>query len=532
MIDPQLHSQESLSASRPGWRYRWLLLMIVAILGIALELYLTRNDPGVSGDAVHYMEGARNILAGKGYSRMKADGTAHPLTGFPPGFSLSMSAIGLTGMAPLDASRYLNSFLFGANIFLVGLILLKLTRSIPISLSGSLITLTFISLVKIHSWVMSEPLFIFLTLLSLLSFIYYWEKGNWVALILTGFLIGLSTITRYIGLVLPLVISGAILFLSQKPWRRRLAEILVLAGVIAVPVGSWLIRNLLVANTLTNRVLVYHGLSYSLVVTLLDEISSWLFPNELHLSWRVRIILFMIFVIGTASYSIYLLYRQYTLKKQKQIGVPGALMGLLTLYFPFYISFLVINATILDATSDDVGNRRYLLPVFTLGVIWVFGVYQQLGWNARTRQVLQGVSVVAACCLIGLYAVRTIPFIQNPGYALGYTDTKNRNDEVVQALRAIDPKQAILTNDYEFVYFITGRPPYTLPADFDQANQTINENFDQDLNSMRVLLQEGAILVAFKKGGQFTPAVNELIPDLTLLQAYRDASFFIGNGSR
>ena len=49
---------------------------------------------------------------------------------------------------------------------------------------------------------------------------------------------------------------------------------------------------------------------------------------------------------------------------------------------------------------------------------------------------------------------------------------------------------------------------------------------------MRGLLQKGALLVAFKKGGQFSPAINALIPDLVLWRAFRDANFYALPGSQ
>jgi hypothetical protein len=510
----------------------WMLILALAISGVCIELSLTRNGSGVSGDSVHYMEGVRNLLAGNGYSRLKADGTVFPITTFPPLYPMALAGLGLTGIQIMDAGRYLNTFLFGVNIFLAGLTTFRVSRSLWVSISASLLILTSFNLVRIHSWVMSEPLFLCLTLSALLTFSVYWEKDNRFALIATGFLTSMSILTRYIGFILPVAMCVLILFASRKPWKRRWIDTLWVVGIILLPLSLWLFRNFLEANSLANKVLVYHPFSYDLVIALLNETSSWLFPNELHLSWRLRVILYGLFVTITIGLFVFGIFKGRFLKKSEIINDGDAITGLITLFIPLYVVFLYVNALIIDATNDQANIIRYLIPVFVLGIIWVPAIYLHLGRSSKSRLVVKIAMVVLLVSLSGLYAMRTLPFIYKPGFAFGYTDTKNRNDEMVQTLMGIDPGRPILTDDYEFVYFITGRPPFSLPVMYDKASLKANLTFDQDLQANRKLLQEGTILVAFKKQDRFSPAAELLIPDLNLWRSFRDANIYIIRGNQ
>ena len=64
---------------------------------------------------------------------------------------------------PLSAARWLNAVLFGANILLIGLILVQVTdNSFWLPVIGSFLVLTSGSMLTNHSMAWTEPLFIFL----------------------------------------------------------------------------------------------------------------------------------------------------------------------------------------------------------------------------------------------------------------------------------------------------------------------------------------------------------------------------------
>ena len=87
-------------------RMRWLVgSLIISALAVVAALYLTRSGAGASGDSVHFLMGAENILEGNGYSRTAGDGTTRPITHFPPLYSILIAAIGVFGAEAGSAAR-------------------------------------------------------------------------------------------------------------------------------------------------------------------------------------------------------------------------------------------------------------------------------------------------------------------------------------------------------------------------------------------------------------------------------------------
>ncbi len=150
----------------------FLILGLLAILGTFLALYATPQGLSLSDDSIAYIAGARSILNGDGY-REAWLASNQPVTHFPPGFSSILALLGLSGLDPLRGTRFANSLLFGANIFLLGLIGWRMTRS---QIAGVLLALIFLfnaSMFRVHTAAMSEPLYIFFSLASFLAFAQY-----------------------------------------------------------------------------------------------------------------------------------------------------------------------------------------------------------------------------------------------------------------------------------------------------------------------------------------------------------------------
>ena len=140
------------------------MLLLLAVGGVALVLYHSRYGLGTTGDSVHYLMGAQNILSGEGFGRTTASGEVRPITMLPPFYSTAMASTGLLGLEIPDGARVLNALLFGANIFLVGLLVYRHTKSVWASLTGAAVILTFRDVIQYHAWQMPEALFIFFPL--------------------------------------------------------------------------------------------------------------------------------------------------------------------------------------------------------------------------------------------------------------------------------------------------------------------------------------------------------------------------------
>ena len=82
--NPPLENLLALPGSRPG--------------GHGCPVRSTPFGLGLVNDSAYYIEGAANLLAGKGFVRLSGGGELKPITHFPPLFSLVLAGLGLAGM--------------------------------------------------------------------------------------------------------------------------------------------------------------------------------------------------------------------------------------------------------------------------------------------------------------------------------------------------------------------------------------------------------------------------------------------------
>ncbi len=504
----------------------WLALCAISVVGITTEIQLTHAGPGVTGDSIHYLEGARNLISGHGYSRLRADGTHVPITGFPPFFSIVLAGANLLDGSVLDSSRYVNALLLGINITLVGVILHRLTHSSWAALLGGLFTLLSQEVLLTHAWVMSEALFICLTLLGLIGLLQYFRQGKRGYILLAGVFAGLAVVTRYVGLSLIPASCAGLLLITHDSLRRRLVNTLYFGSISVLPLSGLLLRNSMVASSMTARQTLFHPISRNLIVAFFDETSSWFVPNDLHFSWRQRLVTFGVFILICGALFLWEIYRQ-RLDRNDFHARSIWFQIILVLFIVLYLIIVVANTLYLDASTTELGIRRYLVPVFMCGLLWVILVLYHSGWVRFPHMIPRILLTTVALGLLGLYAYRATSFVMEPGYVFGYTDFKNAVPEAVAALKAIDPDRPIVANDLELVYFLAGRPPYATSYRFDHFTQQANPEFETEMREIEALIQQGAILVIVEELEDTPPELENLISSLVPWQTFSRITFYV-----
>ena len=184
-------------------------------------LFLWRSTPyglGLVNDSAFYLEGADNLLAGQGYVRTSGGGEIKPITHFPPLYSLLLAGAGLTGLELLVAARLLALLLFGITIFLLGLSVYQLSRSLIFALLGAFLLATSDVFLGVYSMALSEALFLALLLAAFLALSRGLERPSLGWLVGAGLLLSLATLTRYAGASLYLT---AILALLLVGWAGK-----------------------------------------------------------------------------------------------------------------------------------------------------------------------------------------------------------------------------------------------------------------------------------------------------------------------
>lgn len=258
-------------------RWRWALIWALAAAGVVFA----RRDrvAAISNDGTQYVESARQLLAGYGYStsllffdeQHAAGVMPAPQTGWPPGYPLAIAAVGRIGLGLETAARLVARVAYVAVAALVFLIAFRLTGNPNLA---SLATLWQLSITELWMYLAgpnSELPFLALSLAAL-AVLPRKGSGNW-RWALAGLLGGLSVTVRYAGAFLLVTLGATALMTVWNHWRleRRLVllPLVLLAPGTALAVAP-LIRNQLLVGSLTG----YHVPVSQSVGNLLSDAAS------------------------------------------------------------------------------------------------------------------------------------------------------------------------------------------------------------------------------------------------------------------
>jgi len=431
----------------------YLHLALISGLGFFLVCYCTVWGAGLISDSFQYVASARSLAAGNrlGFG----DDPSHiiPLTQYPPLFSVILAIFERAGIDGFVAARFMNAALFALNIGLIGLSIKKISHSIGFSLIGAFLITFSVVLSEAHTWVLSEPLFIFFSLLS-----YYWldkylESSNKAWLIASALAVSLAILTRYVGLAL---LPAAWIIILSKPYtnlRRKWSDLGVYSLIGLIPIVLWTVKNYFESGLINNRSLQWVPLTIKNLYSMVNTLVTWFLPANL-VTGRERwvIPLLLIFIIGSG------LIFYFSKRKPFYNGLflenyQKPLFRLHTFYIFFYIIMIVASKTLFDKNMGM--TDRMLSPVLISMIIPGSALAASL-WRRKNRllQVLVGASMIY---LVVYFATTSLPVIEKyHRQGIGLARKSWHTSQVIQSL----PQYASLplySNSPSTLYFWTGR---------------------------------------------------------------------------
>ncbi len=226
-----------------------LLGLALRVAYVVLQSELRLFDASfVAGDALLYLEIARNIADGKG---MTLDG--HPTAFVGPGYPLFLAALLRIGADPL-AIGVVQACLGAASALVAGLAAGELARAIELdprqrawvaALSAFAVAL-YPHLVFWAGYVLTETLFVFLASASLLAMVAAIRRAEGRLALAAGLLGSFAALTR--PSFLAFLAAGAAWWLVssvRRSWWREVAlPLLFILGAL-LPLASWTARNAL-----------------------------------------------------------------------------------------------------------------------------------------------------------------------------------------------------------------------------------------------------------------------------------------------
>ena len=483
----------------------YVLLVLFIGIGMFLAWYSTVWGAGLISDSFQYIASARNLVSGHGLSLPYGDGELMPMTKYPPMFPIALSAFELVGVSAMQGARVINIILFGVNIILVFYCTKRLAHSIAFSLVASLLVAISFVLVEVHSWALSEPLYIFLSLSSFLLIQRYFEKETISWLISASLAASAAFLTRYVGV--SLVLSIAIILLLYKSTIKQKGLNLFLFGAIAIlPMVMWSLRGYLLTRTLNDRTISFHPLTLKNYAAAIDVLYGWFFPTAL-VQGAEKIFLALTAVAAVILLLFFWRSRQSPVNSLTTDSSPEKRMLVLHgIYIVFYGIVIIVSKTWLDA---DIGLSDRILSPMLVSMIILLAVGLSFLWNnyRRTRPLV----ILIGLGLVTYYAIGTSVSVQ--GFHVGGIGIARRGwqrSEVIQSLRSYgsDP---IYTNSNSSLYLWSDRGGYGIP-DFELLKQ-------KGTNTR-------AVLVIFHHVPPTGKRLEELISGLKLLNEDQVASVY------
>ena len=213
-------------------------LLAISTLGMLFAfIVMFRFGPGLATDGARYLSTAKSLIHGNGFTEY----LGVPLTQFPPIYSIIIAAIGFVTHADVFViAQYLNILTFGLTIWLAGKFFRKLfPENFLSAYIGSGVFVTSVSLLRMASNVLSDLMFLALTIYFLILCTNYIENPSRRNLVLLGILCAFSPLLRYAGLTHILTISLIILIVKRKKFFKAIIQAGIFGALTSLPTLLW-----------------------------------------------------------------------------------------------------------------------------------------------------------------------------------------------------------------------------------------------------------------------------------------------------
>jgi hypothetical protein len=464
----------------------WLAgaIALACAIGIGLVLYATSLGVMIQDDSGTYLELARNVRDGQGLVEISPDGQRSPLVVFPPLYPLALAAGSIVRADPVEWSRYLNCVALACLIAIAGRIIWQQTRSRAAVALGLALLLTSRPVLGMYTRMLSETLFVPLTIAALWLIVGHGSaggKGRW-RLILAALLMAAAALTRYAGIVLVPLALAAILSARQRTWRARIIDAVLLLLIVGVAMETWALRSQSQNRPLGGRSIMWHPPEISKVYGGLAATSAWISASEMP-GGRIVGIAFTLACLAVP------------LVRRRRRG-PCPLLGWLAIFVVAYVVFLLVSMTFFDALIPL--NTRLLMPIYppllvlaTAGALLIWDEVRASRWRAATALALL---VLIAPVIVN--AAGTAHWAQaRHRKGQGYLSAAWRESEIIAEVRKVPEATPICSNAPDAIYVLTGRRVYWLPTTQSRKRAQKNQRLGAAVAQMAQRLGPGGIIV-------------------------------------
>jgi len=423
-----------------------------ALLGFCVIIYLTsQRGIGLTIDGPIYIALARHFLNDSTKNVFLPYNLLY--TCFPLFFPFFLSCCSrLSGLDPAETVRWLHATFMACNVLCIGFLLEKYTRSLLIAIAGLLLACFSLTSLSIYSSALSEPLFIFFTLLWLIFFMDFLEDSKQrTSFILCIVMLMCACITRWAGLTLTITSITGILMLKREEIKTRLVYMAILGGIGLLPMFIWSGINRLSVGIPIDRIFVFHPPALS-GYNILDEL---FFVNIGDLPFFVKkyvVILMSIFlVLGWMIWE----------KRDKDIAdrIPATVVNFIRVLFLFcfiYYVGLVLTMVFFDATTKP--DHRMLFPLHIFWILLTCVLLHILLMANKKSKMMKALFIMLFICIGGTNGMGIIKWaLQRHAKGEDYDGMAWQNSAIIAEVKKIPLGKVLYTNNSNALYVAAKR---------------------------------------------------------------------------
>lgn len=479
-------------------RLALIIVGITALFAFMLILYATGMGMTLKSDSVRYLMGAENLNAGNGYIRFAGDGSTRPISVFPPGYSLLLSALMFTGMKALTAARVLGVFFYTANVFITGWFAYRITEKPLLAGLASLMVTGYVESLRYHTIAMSESPYIFFTLFSSFLLIEYLQKKRTWLLVVAAAMFGFVPVIRYLGAALLPAAALSILLFLDRDRRKRIQAAVVFSILAVLPSAAWFFRNARLTGSAANRAFEYHAVPLDKVAGYVDEALSWFIPAVFQSEWRPRLSHLAVIVFLAAAVFVYFQWKR--IRYTSESGLSDWKYQILPLYalsyLFLYMAIIFFSSAFLDASLG--GFQRYLVPTLFFFVLILVDCINALT-NLPGRWRLVGISAAGLwAVIIGLHFLETRQQLWDIRNNRNLGSLVEMMEDAAEFIENTDAP-VMITNDIDIAYLLTGRYAFMIPIRINDYTKELTDDYSQQMQAYFEKMDKGAVLVLFGK---------------------------------
>lgn len=378
-----------------------------------------------------------------------------------------------------SAIKLLHVLLYALNAFLLALLIFSVTGgSRVLAIVAVVLHSCSPTIYSIHSFALSEPLFITFLLLNTLFMHKHFTSPTERWLVPAGMMIGLMLLTRFASLAFLASVSLFLVFSNRRKPLSVLARQLLkfVLPAILLPLVWTLVKVFFDTGASAPRTLQYNPLSLPQFMQLFDVLTGWLFIREF-------LPAFILLAVGIA----HITYRRLTIASR-------LLPAYLIFSACFYTLFIFLSVAFFDAYTPI--DQRIFLPVLYLAMIFLLEAAHSYwqhagGWPQRAEV------GVLALLFVGFGGGATLAIGKDTyQHGQGFMSRHMQEISLHEIARQSDV-QTVYTNSPELVRLYVGKTAVLLPQFFDASSRVPNDDWISELGEVLQAVDSGKASIVY-----------------------------------